>query len=153
MRAPCTALIPIGPRPNTATSDPASIGKRHIASPSPVPPTQASTDDSIGGTFVKSGTTHSSSETMISEYPAGPMGGAVMYAGVLSDIVAEGIAGSRVLHRSPRPARQFAHTPQFGVVASITWSPTFTRLTSRPTSSTTPTPPCPATTATAARLG
>src|SRR3989338_9581101 len=78
MRAPCTALIPIGPRPNTATSDPASIGKRHIASPSPVPPTQASTDDSTAGTFVKSGTTHSSSETMISEYPAGPMGGAVM---------------------------------------------------------------------------
>jgi hypothetical protein len=35
-------------------------------------------------------------------------------------MVAFGIAGSRVLHRSPRPERQFQHTPQFGVVASIT---------------------------------
>ena len=69
MRAPCAALIPMGPRPKIATSAPASMGKRHIARPRPVPPTQASTDDSTGDTFVNSGTIQSSSETINSPYP------------------------------------------------------------------------------------
>jgi hypothetical protein len=49
-----------------------------MARPRPVPPTHARSDDSTAGTFVKIGTTQSSSETMNSEYPAGPTGGAVM---------------------------------------------------------------------------
>src|ERR1700675_3585072 len=129
MRAPCTAPIPIAPNPNTATSVPASTGNRHTANPRPTADGQPRIDSSAGETRVKIGTTQSSSDTSNSALPPGPIGRDVIYTGVLSDIVAETIDGSRVRQLSPRPTRQLPQTPHCGVAEMMTWSPTLTRLT------------------------
>ena len=92
---------------------------------------------------MKTGTTKSSHVTRYSEYPLGPF---AISTGVLPAMVADGIAGRpSIAQMSARPLRQFAHDPHCGVIDMTTWSPTCTRFTCAPISSTMPAPPWPAT--------
>ena len=60
IRAPCTALSPIGPAPMTTTLSPNDTGTNVVTAPSPVAPTQPSTASSAPDAVVSAGTQYQS---------------------------------------------------------------------------------------------
>ena len=144
MRAPWSTDWPTPPQPMTATVDPGRTRAVLSAAPTPVVTPQPIRASCSGGRSVSTLTTEDSSTVIASAKVPRPV---MQLAWLPSERRTLGVTlmPSEVSQRFDWSRRQNQHEPQAGTKLATTVSPTATRWTSRPTSSTSPVPSWPRT--------